>query len=298
MQEINHRKYMNLKLFNLFSAIFLITSMLCIANSISDQQLVDLAKQCSSKVKAAKTEPECKKVIFDTMGQLNDSEKTRAIALRMFEFDRNDGRLQYNTAGVVMQIFYYDPLFITDSLSLKELMMRETDARRFYLLSSIANQLMDTQKADFVVETAPMLFRHEPLAKMVGEYHFENLSDASYNSYRMIIKNLNLLNAGFTPPDEKLPYPDKISILVKWLRANYPGCENLGEKTENLQELKGVNAAERAVWKEKQISVPNGDQSSKQALSCGPWWQIIAAATVLIMVLGIWFKLKSHSGSL
>ncbi len=299
MQEINHRKYMNLKLFNLFSAIFLISSTLCLANSISDQQLVDLAKQCSSKVKAAKTEPECKKVIFDTMGQLNDSEKTRAIALRMFEFDRNDGRLQYNTAGVVMQIFYYDPLFITDSLSLKELMMRETDARRFYLLSSIANQLMDTQKADFVVETAPMLFRHEPLAKMVGEYHFENLSDASYNSYRMIIKNLNLLNAGFTPPDEKLPYPDKISILVKWLRANYPGCENLGEKTASPHELKGDKATEGpAVRQEKRIPVPSEDQSSKRTSSGMPWWLISAAATILVIVLGLWFKLKSPTDSL
>ena len=74
-------------------------------------------------------------------------------------------------------------------------MMRETDARRFYLLSSIANQLMDTQKSDFVVETAPMLFRPESLAKMVGEYHFENLSDASYNSYQMIIKNLKMQSA-------------------------------------------------------------------------------------------------------
>ena len=92
---------MDYKLFNIFSEILLISSALCLADSISDQQLVELAKQSFNKVKAAKTEPECKEAIFDTMGQLNDSEKTRAIALRMFEFDKNDGRLQYNADSVV-----------------------------------------------------------------------------------------------------------------------------------------------------------------------------------------------------
>lgn len=289
---------MDLKLFNLFPAILLISSTPCLANSISDQQLVELTKQSFNKVKTAKTEPECKEAIFDTMGQLNDSEKTRAIALRMFEFDKNDGRLQYNAANVVMYIFLYDPLFITDPSPLKELMMRETDARRFYLLSSIANQLMDTQKADFVVETAPMLFRHEPLAKMVGEYYFENLSDASFNSYGMIVRNLKLLNANFIQPDEKLPYPERISILVKWLRENYPGCENLGEKTASPLELKGVKATERpAVRQEKRTPVPSEDQSSKQASAGMSWWLISSVATTLVIVLGMWFKLKSPTAS-
>ena len=290
---------MDLKLFSLFSAILLISAMLCIANSTSDQQLVELAKQSFNKVKAAKTESECKEAIFDTMGKLNDSEKTRAIALKMFEFDQNDGRLQYNASNVIMYIFRYDPSFITDPSQLKELMMRETDARRFYLLSSIANQLMDTQKADFVVETAPMLFRHEPLAKMVGEYYFDILSDASFNSYGLIIRNLQVLNADFIPPDEKLPYPEKISILVKWLRANYPGCENLGEQTANSQVLKGVKTTEGpAVRQEKRNPVPSEDQSSKQASAGMAWWLISSAATILVIVLGKWFKLKSPTGSL
>jgi hypothetical protein len=285
---------MDLKLFKLFVAILLVGSTLCFADSISDQQLVELVKLSFNKVKSAKTEPECKKAIIDTMGELNDSEKTRAIALMMFEFDRNDGRFQYDAANVVMYIFRYEPLFITNPSPLKELMMRETDPRRFYLLSSIANQLMDTQKSDFVVETTPMLFRHEPLAKMVGEYHFENLSDASHNSYRMIIKNLNLLNADFIPPDEQLPYPDKIAILVKWLKSNYPGCENLGEKAASSQELRGVQATERpAARQEKRIPGPSEDQSSNRTSSGTPWWLISAAATILVIVLGLWFKLKS-----
>ena len=289
---------MDLKLFNLFPAILLISSTLCLANSISDQQLVELTKQSFNKVKTAKTEPECKEAIFDTMGQLNDSEKTRAIALRMFEFDKNDGRLQYNAANVVMYIFRYDPLFITDPSPLKELMMRETDARRFYLLSSIANQLMDTQKANFVVETAPMLFRHEPLAKMVGEYYFENLSDASFNSYGMIVRNLKLLNANFIPPDDNLPYPERISILVKWLRANYPGCENLGEDiTTSKNRLENKALELPAVREQKRISSPTGDQSSKESPSSKPSWQVFVAIVVLLLLFGIWIKGGFRSGS-
>lgn len=290
---------MDLKLFNFFAVVILIGSSLCLANSISDQQLVELAKQSFTKVKSAKTEPECKAAISDTLGHLNDSEKTRALALRMFEFDKNDGRLQYNADSVVMYVFRYNPSFITDPSQVKVMMMGETNPRRFYLLSSIAKHLMYTQKSDFVVEAAPMLFRHDPLARMNvdSEYYFESLSDASFFAYEMIVQNLKLVNASFIPPDEEMPYKEKIPILVKWLKMNYPGCENLGGKITIPQDLKGVNSAEElTVLKEKKISELSGDQSKKQTTSGMPWWKIAAVSTVLIMVLCIWFKRPPTSG--
>ncbi len=296
VQEILRPKSMNAKLSKFITLLLLIGATLGLADSIPDEQLVELAKQSFIEVKAAKTEPECKKAVFDIFGHLNDSEKTRAVALRMFEFDRNDGRLQHNTENVVMYVFDYDPNFISDPSELKAMMMSETNPRRLFLLASIANRLLITQKSDFVVEMAPMLFRHEPLARMSidSEYYFENLSDASFFAYGMIVRNLKILNADFIPADEKLPYPDKISILVKWLKENYSGCEQLGEKKTTTQELGKVNVNETPeVREEKRISALSEVKSSKQTSSGMPWWQLSVAAAVLIMVLGIWFKLKS-----
>jgi hypothetical protein len=296
VQQTLSPKSMNTKLFKIITLMLLIGANLCLADSITDEQLVELAKESFIKVKAAKTEPECKKAIFDTFGHLNDSEKTRAIALRMFEFDRNDGRLQHNADNVVMYVFDYDPNFISDPSQLKVMMMSETNPRRLFLLASIANRLMNTQSSDFVVEVAPMLLRHEPLARMSldSDYYFETLSDASFFAYGMIVRNLEILNADFIPADEKLSYPDKISILVKWLKENYPGCEQLGENKTTTQDLRKVNANENPkVSKEKQISAPSEDQSSKRSSSGMPWWQLTLAVTVLIVVFGIWIKLKS-----
>ncbi len=296
IQKINHLKYMDSKLFKFITLMLIVGANLCLADSITDEQLVELAKQSFVKVKAAKTEPECKKAVFETFGHLNDSEKTRSIALRMFEFDRNDGRDQYNVDSVVMYVFDYDPNFILDPSQLKKMMRSETSPRRFFLLASIANRLMNTQKSDFVVEVAPMLFRHGPLARMNvdSEYYFKNLSDASFFAYGMIVQNLKILNADFIPADEKLPYPDRISILVKWLKENYPNCEQLGEKKTATQDIRKFNAKETPeVREEKRISVPIKGQSPKRASSGMPWWQLSVAATILIVVLGIWFKLKS-----
>jgi hypothetical protein len=288
---------MDLKLFKLLISLAFLSSLLCRAEGYSDKDLLEIAQHAFDKRKAVKNEKLGIEAIREGMANLSDAERTRAMALRIFELDDKDqGRMRYNTTSSVERVLKDDPSLITDSSELKRMIANEKDARKLFILASMANQLVESQKSDFVVEVAPMLLRHEPLARMSvdSEYYFETLSDASFFAYGMIVRNLKQLNADFIPADEKLPYPDKISILVKWLKENYPGCEQLGEKKTTTQDLWKVNANEKQkVRQEKQISAPSEDQSSKRTSSGMPWWQLTVAATVLIVVLGIWLKLKS-----
>lgn len=287
---------MDTKLFNLLIYLTFFSSLPCHAEGYSDNKLLEIAQHTFDKRRAVKNQKLGIEAIREGMANLSDTERTRAMALRIFDLDDKDqGRMRYNAPSSVEHVLNNDPDLIKDSSELKSMIRNEPNARKFYILVSMADQLMDSQKSDFVVEMAPMLFRHEPLARMSvdSEYYFKNLSDASFFSYEMITRNLKILNAEFSPPDEQLPYPVKISILVKWLKENYRGCENLGEKKTTTRDLRKVNANEKPEAREEErISAPIKDQSSKRTSSGIPWWQLSAAATVLIVVFGLWLKLK------
>lgn len=288
---------MDLKLFNVLILLGSLSSLLCHAESYSDKTLLEIAQHAFDKRKAVKNEKLGIKAIREGMANLSDAERTRAMALRIFNLDDKDqGRMRYNTTSSVERVLKDDPSLIADPSELKRMIANEKDARKLFVLVSMAHQLMESQKSDFVLEMAPMLFRHEPLARMSvdSEYYFENLSDASFFAYGSVIRNLKILNADFIPPNEKLPYPDKILILVKWLKGNYPGCEQLGEKKTTTQDLRKSNGNEKLdVRKEKRIPAQRENQSSKQVPALVPWWQISVTAAVLIMIAGVFFKLKS-----
>jgi len=287
---------MGTKHFSLLVFLTLMSVIHCRAEQLTDSQLLEISQKAFELRKAVKNQNLAKEAIREGMANLSDAEKTRAMALRIFDLDAKDnGRMRFNAPSSIQNVLMNDPSLITDSKELEAMIARETNARKFFILASMASHFMDTQKSDFVVEMAPMLFRHEPLAKMSvdSEYYFEGLSDASFFAYGMIVRNLKILNADFIPADNKLPYPDKISILVKWLKENYPGCEQLGDTKTTTQDLR-INANEKPEVREaKRISAPSEDQSPTRTSSGMPWWQLSVAATVLIVVLGIWLKLKS-----
>ncbi len=298
MVRINHPKFMDIKLFKLVMIFIFIGSLFCQSEEHSDKQLLEIAQQAFAKRIAEKNENLAIEAIREGMVNLSDAEKTRAMALRIFDLDEKDhGRMRSNAPSSVEHVLMDDPSLITDSTELKRMIANENDARRFYILSAMAVQLMNSHNGDFVVEISPMLFRHEPLAttNVDSEYYNQGLTDASFGAYGLIVKNLQLLNANFVPPDDKIPYAEKIPILVKWLKANWAGCENLGEKATSQGRI-GVKAAERSdVRQEKRIFAPTENQSSMRTSSSTPWWQICMAAIVLILVFGTWFKLKYPS---
>lgn len=214
--------------------------------TMTDEQLRLIGKTAFEHRKEVKGDDARILEMRKDMGQLTDSEKTRALALYIFDLDSEDGRMRAEASAPVDWVLGDDPSFVTDASELKKMLRDENDARKFYLLSGMAARLRDMQKVDFIPEYARMLFRNESLARMQGEYVFKNLENASFFAHDAIINNLKTLNANFTPPDQELPYPEKISILVKWLKENWPGCEKLGvQETINKQVPSGIETSKR-----------------------------------------------------
>lgn len=201
------------------------------AGAVSDADLLHTVTDATKRrLVAVLGGGEGAKVMQESLAHLSDAEKTRALALSVYELDKNrQFGMRYNTPFLIVDLLEEDPSLITDPTELKAMIASETDARKFYILSSMARTLMDSIKGvDFIPEIAPMLYRNEPLAKMGGEYVFERLEHASYFAYDVIGGNLRALGADFVAPDVNLPYPDRIPVLVRWLRENWKGCEGLG----------------------------------------------------------------------
>lgn len=285
---------MNTNLFSFFAILAVFSVMHCRAEQLTDSQLLKISQNAFDQRRAVKSQILGKKAIQDGFAHLSDAQKTRAMVLRIFDLDANDnGRMRFNTTSSMQNVLFGNPSLISDPTELKTMIKNETDARRFYILACMAGHFMRNYKSDFVVELAPMLFRHEPMAKIEGEYYFKGLTDASFFTYGMITKNLRLLNADFIEPDENLPYPDKITILVKWLRENYPGCEQLGEQEPITYELRKYKSIEKSeVRHDKKISTPSADQPADQTSADVTWWQLSVPACVLVAALAVWIKLK------
>lgn len=290
----NHHRYMELKVFRLLLVCLFVSSVICHAQIKSDTELLIIAHKSFDRWRSAQSEESRIQVMREEMAGLSDAERTRAIALRIFDLDATEyGLKRYNAPSYAVRVLKEDPSFINDPKELKHLISQETDARRFFILATMANQLISSHNFDFVVEMAPMLFRSEPLANMPGEYQVDSLNNASWFTYALIVKNLKALNADFVPPDENLPYPEKIPILVKWLRNNWPGCEALSDKTKLSGG--GISALQQKMrTNDASADLASNQDSSSNAL----WWKVLGASIVLLVVLAFWMCYRSTKSSL
>jgi hypothetical protein len=278
---------------------FICASSPCLAESRTDEELVKIAHQ-SHRIWMAETTAVRRTAAFrSSLQHLSDAERTRALILLTYDFatKKLGGRIMYNAPSMIDQMIGNDPTLISDPAELKRMIAAETDSKKFYILVSMAGQLIESHKADFVLEMTPMLFRNEPAADMGGEYYFESLSNVSFLAYGMITKNLKALNADFTPPDEKLPYKERIPVLVKWLKANWPGCENLGENTGRTQELRGAKPAKNAAEQNQRSASQPETVSSGSFGAKNAWWKIPAVAGLLFLICGLWFMVTSRQKS-
>jgi hypothetical protein len=287
----NHHRYMPSSIFKLFVVLSLATFDACHAQMKSDTELLKIAHHAFDKWRSANSAENRIKVMREEMAGLSDAERTRAIALRIFDLDAADfGLKRYNTPGSAERVLKEDPSLINDPGELKRLLSDETEVRRFYVLATMANQLISSHNSDFVVEMAPMLLRSEPLASMPGEYQVESLTNASWFTYAIMVKNLKALNAGFVPPDDKLPYTDKVPALVEWLKNNWPGCESLGERNK-------PSGGTTSVRQEKRSHTTPANQPSTENPSFNTLWWKALGGIVILMALVFWTRSRSSTSS-
>lgn len=228
---------------------------------------------------------------------VDDAMRTRALVLSLYSIDETDSKWSMS-ASVPMGILYAladDPEFIRDWSAYRKMLKNETNPRKFFLLSAIAPSVnADTDKQhDFVAERIHMLFADGRVAKEEGEYTRPYAHDVSQYAYTAIVGNLRLLGADFEPPAKNLPHEEQAVILAKWLKENWPGCEDI----EIPRRLLGETSKARMALVENQPPSPSRIKKREQKTlqdaipqneeSRLPW---IIAGVLLLGILALLLK--------
>jgi hypothetical protein len=221
---------MILKYSKIFSILILLANPDAHASKvISDEDLLNISIESIERRKNASNEQTMVTAMRDGMVGLTDSQRTRSLALWLFHVEATDPqwRMRPETGDAVRIILLKDPSLIIDASEVKKILASEVDPRKFYLLFSIAGPVMSAHKVDLIPDISHMLSSSQPLALMNGEYYHDSLTNASYFTYNMIVKNLSLLGSEFQEPDQTLSYESRIRILAQWLKEKWPGCEGI-----------------------------------------------------------------------
>ena len=228
---------MNLRAFN-FVALFCAASILS-AEEYTDDQLLRIGREAIRQRAKAKGPEKEKEAFRKALQGLSDPQKTKAIAYRVLDSDNNPKyTMRSSNSMVAGYALGQDRQLISDWSTLREMLREEKNPRKFYLLSGLVPWSRDDERHDFVFEFTHMLFTDGRVAKDEGEYTKSYAHDISLYAYKAIVNSLRALGADFEPPAKSLPHEEQAVILAKWLKENWPSCENikipsrlLGEKS-------------------------------------------------------------------
>lgn len=220
--------YMNFIVFSL-CFIFSVCQSLK-AKEYSDKELLEIGITAIEKRASARGSEEEKAAFRNAFNGLSDAQKIRAISYRVLASDDNPKHyMRASNSAIASYSLGQDRELITDWSELRVMLKETKDPRKFFLIAGLIPWSSDEQKYDFVYELTHMLFADGRVAKNEGEYRLPYADDVSEFAYSAILGKLRSLKADFEPPSKKLRHEEQVVILVKWLRENWPGCENLGD---------------------------------------------------------------------
>ncbi len=260
------------------------------SSAMDDERLRDVMKNAFESMANSKNG---RKIAFhEGIKELSDAEKIRALALYNFYLDSRLGwgtqSMKWGSGYPSLFVFRDNEIIIEDVSELKKMMESEDDPRKFYLLSVMSSQFVYGMKEDFVKENSRMLFRNEPVSNENSEYTQPFFSNISIYSYDSILANLKILGARFNPPDEEMSHASKALILAKWLKANWPGCENLA--------LPGAGRAVKGGQTRPELPAPPVASTSgpgegrEDPGKSPPRWAWASVLAILAAALVAWFR--------
>lgn len=187
--------------------------------------------------------------------------------------------------AAIRELFNVYPGLIRDDTKFRELLSSETDARRFHLLgANFLGRVSDDENTNYIVEMAHMLLRDDPVCELRGEASRDiRFRDVSRITYLVIVQYLQKLDASFEEPPQNLPHAERKIRLAKWLKENWPGCENLQieeQKTEQSHRESPGNQQERAQRRtntQDEVHELDSPQSSSR-------WIWVAGGIMLLVV--------------
>lgn len=281
----------------------LFTALMVLATSVSgqdDKTLLEIAKkgfEARARARGILDKEASVPAFRKPFEGLEDSQKIKAIAFHLFDIDQSDSKLSMSAGSAVdaTDALSDDPDFIHDWSSLGPMLEHELDSRKFYLLSKLVPWTKEASPHDFIAERTHMLFADGRVTKREGEYTREYAGDVSKYAYLAITGRLRVLGADFIPPAKNLSHEEQVVILVKWLRDNWPGCENVGDEeplmANTISPRKQLTTA--GVRPKKPFLPDMPTESVTQLEELKPWWLMISVGLLLVVV--IWLKQKRKS---
>lgn len=270
---------------------FLLFLIIGISYGNSDQDLVRISRAAFDARWSAKNDAEAVELFREGFQGLSDESKLKAIILTLYEIDLEP--VWSMKSEIVMGPQYAlsgDPSFISDWDFLRNALSKEYDPRKFYILSKLVPKLKDKEKHDFVFEHSHMLFEDGRVAKEEGEYTKSYAHDVSVYAYRAVLNNLKRLGADFVPPSKDLPHEEQALILAKWLKENWPRCENIkipsrlsGEENRTRKSLAERVEDSASIEKSSKVKSQQNEFDSDEQKSNLP--EIVAGILFLVIIV-------------
>ena len=221
--------------------------------------------------------------------EIPDSDLTEMMAAYIHTRDWNSPFAE----SAIIGLFNAYPGLIRDDTKFRELLSSEKDARRFHLLgANLLGRVSDDENANYIVEMAHMLLRDDPVCELRGEAsHDIRFRDVSRITYQIIFHYLQKLDSGFEEPPEDMPHAERKLILAKWLKENWPGCENLQipehHTTQSRQD--STNIQQERIQRRPITQDESQELDTRQSSSRWIW---AAAGTMLLIIIYVFIRIK------
>lgn len=282
---------MNLRAFNI-AALFCVASIIS-AEEYTDDQLLGIGREAIRQRAEAKGSEREKEAFRKALQGLSDPQKIRAIAYRVLDSDNNPKyAMKSSNSMVAAYALGQDRQLISDWSTLREMLREEKNPRKFYLLSGLTPWSRGDERHDFVFEFTHMLFADGRVAKDEGEYTKSYAHDISFYAYKAIVNSLSVLGANFEPPSKDFSHEEQALILAKWLKENWPRCENieipsrlLGEESRPRKSLTEKPKFPPSRIKEREQETPQDTKPQNESRL--PW---IIAGVLLVGILALLLK--------
>lgn len=172
-------------------------------------------------------ESEAKALRDKAFAGLDDGEKIRALVEWMF---RKPPPHYYGIASQAAKLLIAPEPVIKDYSELRHLISEETDSRRFYQLSMLSYSA-EKNGHDFMPDRARGLFMEGVAADRGQSSTGHPLDSISKHFFSRITEELRDKSQTFKdeiyPELVKLDLKERNLELAKWLKANWPGCEDI-----------------------------------------------------------------------
>ncbi len=288
---------MPLKSFNIF--VLATALLLQCGHAATPEEVADRVDEAVAELKAktwVKNPQEVPPVASKYLSGYTDVERIRGIASWM---SRDKTKYRVSVPTYAGNLLLNDPNLIKDFSELRKLIATEEDPEQFFLLCLFTGYVPD--RGSYIPEMSRMLFRHGRVSPPNrNTTHARVLGDVGAFTYEKIVTKLQNQNAAF---DESTMLPnggdcnwnEKIKTLAKWLRENWPGCENLGDG-EELMLGSGIESktpqapAERPA---KRFPTAVDTEVAAKPTASNPWWLIVTIGIIALATLIVWLNRRS-----